>query len=452
MKKGLKIVLKVILALVGVILVLAFLAFSAKSEIVPDIYVTSESGKVALAVRGGYTWNSFSESVVADSIAPEDYVYQNNNVLLVTPGETMTFQNSENPLSQYKFYQLEMKYYDNNGFETVVPATENSKAYADLKHLDVVAPTVEGTYVYHFRFSYYNKGEVSYGLKVVVSSEPNYEIIDLMKYKNTSLKDVASIEEVLNLLPYAKYKDGMIIRTNSKPAELQIDYKTLAVKKEELLNNTIALFTLIPELDFISYHTENEVSVYTRNEIENQVGRNLSDYSNNMELWKSEILFKEKVLDEVVKRDEICKAILSDVCSERNSGDDTILIIDTESFANNKLLELSSVDRQEILEYASTFAPIVYDMSRKEYEGIHSRELMIGLLSVRNSIKIVDISSGDEIKSFESQTGKEVNESFVEKIEEGKYIYEVFVFENGIKQLLEYEVYFAEDKWNVTKL
>lgn len=440
MKKGLKIILEVFLILLGLLLVLAFLAFSAKSEIVPDIYVTSESGKTALAVKGGYEWNSFSESVVADSIAPQDYVYKNDNVLLVTPEEKMTFQNSENPWSNYKFYQLEMKYYDEYGNEVIVPTKEDSKSYADLKYLEMNAPIEEGTYVYHFRFSYYNKGEVSYGLKVVVSTEPNYEITDLVKYRNTSLKDIASIQEILDLLPYAKYENGLIVRTNSELAELQVNYQTLAVEKEDLVNNTIALFTLIPELEWITYKTENETVVYTRTEIENQVGRNLSDYAGNVELWKQEILFKEPLLDEQVSRDEIYKTIIQDTFNEKVSGDRVMLIVDTESFAENELLELSNIDRQEILEYASNFADVVYDMTREEYEKIHSRDLLISLSEIRNPVNmsIEESVSGDKIEK--------------EEIEKGKYICTISILENRREQLVEYEVQFLEEKWNVKEL
>lgn len=458
MKKGLKVILEVFLLLMGVLLVLTFLAFSARSEIVPDIYVTSEHGKVALAVRGGYKWNSFSESVIADSIAPEDYVYQNDNTLLVTPGEIMTLKNSENPLDRHKFYQLEMKYYDKDGSETIIPTAENSTTYADMDYLEVEAPANEGTYVYHFLLSYYNKGEVAYGVKVVVSAEPNYEITDLIKYRNTSLKDVTSIQEVLNLLPYADYKEGLIVRTNSEPTELQINYKTLAVEKDDLINNTIALFILIPELNLITYQTENEVSVYTRSEIENQMGRKLSDYANDIELWKSEILFKEEKIDEKVSRETIYNKILTDILSRRETENNNILFLDTGSFSNQEMLPISSVDRQEVLEYAAGYGSVIYDMSKQEYEDLHLTDLMIGAASIKNRIKKVEKIIDNETPELETEAVIEGETNFIpsgdiiEEIEEGKYICTIFVFENGKSELIDYEVYFENEVWNVIKL
>ena len=274
-----------------------------------------------------------------------------------------------------------------------------------------------------------------------MSTEPNYEIVDLMKYKNTSLKDVTSIQEILNLLPYSKYQAGMIVRINSNPSELQIDYKTLAVD--------------------------------TRSEIENQVGRKLSDYASNMELWKSEILFKETIVDERTRRDEIYKTILADIFSERDSGDSNMLIIDSESFANQKVLELSDVDRQEILEAASEYVSIVYDMSKDEYDKLHSNELMIGLSEIRNRVNRIEIKkesgdlknalvdsdideSGNKNNSKKFVSGNQVtnsmHENFIEEIVEGKYICTIFILENGKKEEREYEVYFENEKWNVEKI
>lgn len=459
MKKGLKILFEVLLILLGIIVVLVFLAFSAKSEIVPDIYVTSESGKVALAVMGNYQWNSFSESMVVDSISPQDYVYTSSNVLLVTPGEKMIFQNSDNPLTGYKFYQVSMKYYDSMGMEVVVPTVDNSKAYADLKYLEMDAPSVEGTYVYQFQLSYYNKGEVSYGLKVVVSTEPNYEIQDLIRYKNTSLKDLTSIQEILNLLPYAKYQNGIVVRTNSEFMELRVNYNQLAVDQSALFNNTVALFTLIPELELITYCTEIEELTYTRSEIENQVGRNVSDYANHVELWKSEILFKEPWKDERVTRDEIYKMILSDIISEEILGDNGVIMIDTKSLAENDFLPLSSVDCYEILKYVSDLVPNVYDITLQEYQNIHSHELFVALSSIRDGDSQLEsgdyMTSGDLWQSMEARKENEMKlesgESF-EQNEMKRWISVVNIWSNGKQKEKEYEIYYADEKWNVIEL
>lgn len=447
MKKVLKIFLQIILAIFIIMLVLVFLAFSAKSEIVPDIYVTSDSGKVALAIRGGYKWTSFSESVVVDSIAPESYVYENNNILLVNPGEKMTLKNSENSLERYKFYQLEMKYYDESKNEYLVPNKENSAAFADLDYLEINAPQNEGTYIYNFKLSYYNKGEVEYGLKVVVSTEPNYDIAELIKYRETSITDIDTINNILNILPYSKYKTGVILKVESPYNELVVNYDEFAMERDDLTNNIIALFTLVPKLDVIRYKSATENFYYTRMEIENQVGRPLSDYVNNVELWKKEILFKEKVSDEESSRDAIYKSIIEDVVSEYE-GEIKNVLIDTKSFKDNEVLKISQVDAEEILEYALEFSDFVYDISYEDYKKHETQGLCISLIDIQDKLTIMkETYSGEQ-----NISGDEINNEIDYDLYKDIYVITIFVSDGKASMSYDYEVNYNNAKWNIMEL
>ncbi|MBO5142679.1 MAG: hypothetical protein J6C46_06720 [Clostridia bacterium] len=482
MSKVLKVILEVLLMLSIVALIIVFLIFTARSEIVPDIYVTSDSGKIAKAIRGGYKWNSFSDSVVADAIAPEDYEYTNENTLLVTPGEIMIFKNSDNPLNCYKFYQLEMKYYDNYNIENIVPNPDDSKAYADLKYLELKAPEQEGTYIYNFTFSYYNNGEVDYGLKVVVSTEPTYEIDDLASYKNTEIVDAKSINSILEVLPYSNYKNSIIVKTNSIERELIVNYSEFVMNRKDLKNNVIALFTLIPDLNIITYKSKQEAYTFTRSEIESQIGRSLEDYVNDFELWKKEILYKEKVIDENVSKDDIYRAIIMDVLSNYNKQEVEEILIDTESFKNTEVLQITNVDRQEILEYVSEYANVVYDISYEEYKNKRSDSLFIGVLSMQDKASFIEEQiSGDIVSSInkekidkEETQDSELDKSNIQNYLEGinidlenninnyfgenydvlknQYICTILVCKNNEKEIYNYEVEYKNEKWNITEL
>lgn len=459
MKSFFKVIFKIILAFTIVALILIFLVFSARSEIVPNIYVTSDSGKIATAVKGGYTWNSFTESIIVDSISPSEYIYSNDNILLVTPEEKITFSNSQNSLNRYKFYQLEMKYYDESNQEFIVPEPEDSTAYADLKYLEVNAPKEEGAYIYNFKFSYYNKGEVEYGLKVIVSTEPNYEIANLINYRNTKITDVTNINNILNLLPYSKYKNGVIVRDNSESKELIINYEEFVMEREELTNNIIALFTLIPDLNLVTYKSKTESYVFTREEIENLVGRALEDYSNNFELWKKEILFKEKIVDENSSRDMIYKAIIADVVSELNAEETTEIMIDTQSFKEAKALSITDVDKKEILDYALSFANNIYDVEFDYYKALNSDSLFISLVEMKEKIEILkEQMSGDIISTNQEEISISGNNIVIdnENIDFDKYkdvyICTIIVSKNKSSKLLSYEVEYKNGKWNITEL
>ena len=465
MNKFLKVVLEVILSLTILALVIVFLIFTAKSEIVPDIYVTSDSGKVAKAIRGGYIWNSFSDSVVADAIAPADYVYTNENTLLVTPGEKMTFKNSDNPMNCYKFYQLEMKYYDDSNVEVIVPTAESSKVYADLKYLELNAPEAEGTYIYNFKFSYYNNGEVDYGLKVVVSTEPNYEIDELIKLKNTNITDYERINSIIETLPYSNYKESIILKTNSQERELVINCTELIMDRKDLKNNVIALFTLIPDIKIITYKTTSEENVeqytFTKTEIENQLGRSLVDYSNDIDLWKKDILFKEKVIDELVNKDLIYKQILEDMFIEYSEEVISNIFIDSESFKNTNVLSITDVDRQEIMDYISKYSNIIYDMNYEQYIKTRSKEIFIDLIEMRDKLTFIEEQfSGDSVNDtnivknqtdFESKVNSYFSGDEYEKLK-NQYICSIRVCHKGSVEIYNYEVEYKDEKWNVMEI
>ena len=498
MNKVLKVILEVLFILTIIALILLFMMFSARSEIVPDIYVTSTSGKSALAVKGAYVWNSFSESLVVDSITPQEYIYTNTNTLLVTPGEKMVFSNSDKSVNRYKFYQLEMKYYDDTNVLYEIPIVEDSKAFADLKYLELNAPEDEGTYIYNFKFSYYSKGEVSYGLKVVVSTEPTYEIDTLIKYRNTKLTDLDTINNILNLLPYSKYKTGIILKS-SQMKELIINYQEFIMDRKDLVNNIIAIFTLIPELDTITYKTiedspEKETYTFIRSEIENQIGRSLKDYSNNVELWKKEILFKEKVIDEVSQRDTIYKAIIADVISTYEEAEIKEIFVDTQSFKESEKLYISDVDGYEILDYVSDFSNIVCDIEYSEYKKLNKESLCISLVKMQSMYDYIKNElSGDNIENssvaeyikntsnvsnikstnYENNVNSNLNEAskndnVAENIKEvtektsgdnidfsvydGKYICTVIVSKDNCSRFCYYEVEFKDGKWSIIKL
>jgi len=447
LEKVVKVLLEIIIAILLMVLILIFLSFTAKSEIVPNIYVTSDSGKVALAVKGNYKWNSFSDSVEKNDLSELQYNYLSNNTLLVTPGEKMLFKNSDKDIDCYKFYQIYMRYYDESNSVTEVPISEDSKAFADLKYLEVKAPEEEGTYTYNFKFSYYNKGEVSYGLKIIVSTEPNYEIINLIKYKNTKLIQSKAVNDILDLLPYSSYRTNLIIRNNGESNELVIYYKDFSIERKELTNNVIALFTLIPELQNITFKFENEDYVFTRDEIEKQVGRSLEDYANSMEWWEKEILFKEKIIDEVSTRDSIYKSIIMDILSEYEEGKITKLAIDTKSFIETEVLQISEIDSKEILEFLSDFSNLVYDIDYDQYSTLGQETLFISLIELNDKASIINNEvSGDSLNYRLSQIMADDEEM------DGKYICAVRVSKDNKTKIYSYEIKFENEKWNITEL
>lgn len=373
---------KIFIAL-GIILAIVIAFFmiivSMESEVVPDIYAFSNSNNKALAARMGYNWNSFNGEIIADSIELKDVEYKNENILLALPGEKITLKNSENSTRCHKFYPESFKYYDKASNEVIVNFEEDL-LYKESKIFEFNAPEMEGTYIYNFILNYYKKGSVTYALKIVVSSAPTYSVNEIVKYKDASLEDTNTIGSILDNLPYAKYKQGYVLRNLSEPYELIVNYGDLSTGKSTFENTSIALFALIQELDIVSYKVNDGMYIYSREEIENLVGRDLKEYVENPQLWEKEILFKEKVERNSSSYIDIYKSIMSDMLSEFDSSNNVEIAIDLQSFETNDVIKLNSVEKRDVLEFCMNNINIVRECNYETFVGkapvIHCIEIL----------------------------------------------------------------------------
>lgn len=405
---------KIIIAL-GIILAIVAAFFliilTMNSEVVPDIYAYSNSNNKALAVRMGYKWNSFNGEIVTDSLELKNIEYNNDNMLLALPGEKITIKNSENSTRCHKFYPESFKYYDKSNTEVSIPVADDL-LYKESKFFEFNAPEIEGTYIYNFTLNYYKKGTVTYALKVVVSSAPTYSVNEVVKYKNTYLGDAVSVGAILDNLPYAKYKTGYVLRTVNEPYELIVNYGELSTAKSTFENSSIALFALIQNLDIITYKVTDETYIYSREEIENLVGRDLSEYVNNPELWEKEIMFKEKSGKNVESYIDIYKSIMSDILSEFDSNKKIEVALDLQSFENTDLIKLNDVEKRELLEFCLNNSDIVHECN---YETFKGNATLIYCSEVQKEEEIYTL------KIIINKNGKTTEHIYVAQYLEGKW-------------------------------
>lgn len=399
--------------LLAIVASLFIIIISMKSEIVPEIYAYSNSNNEALAVKMGYSWNSFNGTIIADALELTDIEYKNENMLLALPGEKITIKNSDNSSLSYKFYPESFRYYDKANTETSVNISSDA-LYKESKIFEFSAPEVEGTYIYHFTLNYYKKGTVTYALKVIVSSAPTYDVSEIINYKNTYIGDAPTVGAILDKLPFAKYRESYALKTASEPYELIINYGELSTSKSSFENSSVALFALIKNLDIISYVVVDNTYVYSRAEIENLVGRDLFEYAENSELWEKEIIFKEKV-EKQSSYIDIYKAILSDILSD--FGTSNTYAIDISTFEKDELMQLTNAEKRELLGFCVLNANVVYECKYEEFTG--------------NAILVhcIEISNEEEVYTFK-----------VEIIKSGKRMENL------------YKVQSIEDKWTVEEM
>lgn len=269
---------------------MAFIISNSKKT-PPKVLVANEERVVSEAIMGGYTWKVFGTNIIADSVDLKTLEYTSENTILSKPGKLLTFSAEE------KFSVKDAKYIN------ILSSEEETATYKSDEvstYYFVNAPEIEGSYLFLINLEYYGKGEAEYAIKVVVTDENIYDVKEIVKYKDTEVFDIVKIKEILSDLPYSNKLDGITINTVDIPMSINVKYDNISVDKKDLLNNAVALFSLVPNLDFISYDTkvDEENIYYTRTEINNMMNRNVLEYAKDTELWLKEVIYKEKNIKE----------------------------------------------------------------------------------------------------------------------------------------------------------
>ena len=279
---------KIMIALITVIILVAiFLAFLfSNSQKTPSkITIQNDDGKTIEAVLFGYTWKVFGKEMIADSVDPYEYDYASSNTILSRTAKNVRI------LLEDKAMSVEGNYRFIDGQETEEATFSQNSS---LNSINVSLPHIEGTYIYVFRLTY-AKGTAEYGFKVVITDENVYEVGELAKFKETSIVDYEGISNLLSSIPYADSVDGITMDEASK--SMQVRYDVTAIDKEDLLNNAVAMFVLIPELESITYElnsgTKNNEIYYNRTELNHIFNRDISEYANDSESWTKEVIYKE---------------------------------------------------------------------------------------------------------------------------------------------------------------
>lgn len=277
-----------------IILVCIFFAFivSNSQKVPPMVTIQNIEKKSASAILGGYEWKAFGNIETTDSINLAEANYSIDNTIVSKTGETLTLSTTE------KFTVENIEYVSNvsnESFDTSAKSSETGEYFT------VLAPEIEGTYLCLFDLKFYDKGSAEYGVKIVVTDDNIYDVESIVDFKNTNVADIVRVKELLSKLPYSKELSGVMIDNVSKTDTLIVKYDNVAIEKEDLLNNTVALFALIPDLDSVIYEVgRDEIDLYesliyySRDEINNLISRDVLEYAEDIELWTKEIIYEEK--------------------------------------------------------------------------------------------------------------------------------------------------------------
>lgn len=273
-----------------IILATIFIAFiiSNSQKLPPEIVVQNLDGKTSIAIMGGYEWKVFGNMTKTDAIDLNEVEYSLDNTIVSKTAETITLSANE------KFTLERVEYVTNVSDEVFEPSARLSET-GDF--FTIVSPELEGTYICLFKLSFYDKGSAEYGVKIVVTDDNIYDVETVVDYRNTSLTDIVKIKELLGNLPYSNENSGIMVDDFSETKSLIVKYNNESINKEDLFNNTVALFALIPNLDSVIYEIGNmseTVIYYSRDEVNRLVSRDVLEYAYDIELWTKEVIYEEK--------------------------------------------------------------------------------------------------------------------------------------------------------------
>lgn len=142
-----------------------------------------------------------------------------------------------------------------------------------------------------------------------LNSTKEMKVEDVIKYKNSYVGDNSAVSNILRYLPGGTFEKGISLDTETEPYGIEVnyglregsdvkeqtfkDYWTEEATEKIFLNNATALFTLVKNVDKVTFNLEigeGKTLTITRKELETFYGKDLRTYGDNTSLWKSEVL------------------------------------------------------------------------------------------------------------------------------------------------------------------
>lgn len=275
----------------------------------PNIYVSSETGKGKIALRGTYSWQYRGQNITADSIHPMEMAYMAGNVIYTQASQQLAVSTQQlNRGRKYAFDFKQLTIYKDGQiveYDGQQPSYRNGVLYFQ-------APKGFGEYIYSFDLSFKNKGVSNYNLLIRANSE-SYDLWTIANYKTPYVGNHIMDLNIAGLLPtpdpYFK-QQYMSLQTKEAPYGMTVYYEPLEDKpyvgewpivtpssdiETNARMNALVLFCMIDNVDQVTIALRDSKSngtlkeeeyqttfTFQRAGLEQQYG-NLKDLGNNLE-------------------------------------------------------------------------------------------------------------------------------------------------------------------------
>ncbi|MFX4262839.1 DUF4825 domain-containing protein [Pelotomaculum propionicicum] len=133
--------------------------------------------------------------------------------------------------------------------------------------------------------------------KYPASGYTGYNAAALYKYKTAYVGDNSKVVNLINNLPYAEMRGEISLQTESPPYGVTVEYDFSYADFDtrpvgsDLRDNAVVLFALIDNVDVIAFNVrgagEPSKHLYTRAEVQANCGRDLREYSKDIDALKA---------------------------------------------------------------------------------------------------------------------------------------------------------------------
>ncbi|HZH61601.1 MAG TPA: DUF4825 domain-containing protein [Metabacillus sp.] len=119
-------------------------------------------------------------------------------------------------------------------------------------------------------------------LPFVIGCNSNHTNNDIFQYKDSFVGDNSAVISIVNQIQAAEHFNGIELKTKEEPFGIILKYDLF--DKETVINNATYLFTLIQNVNWITFNSKLDDYSISREELEACYGRDLNEIDNEDEL------------------------------------------------------------------------------------------------------------------------------------------------------------------------
>ncbi|WP_338473203.1 DUF4825 domain-containing protein [Niallia sp. XMNu-256] len=110
---------------------------------------------------------------------------------------------------------------------------------------------------------------------------------DIFQYKDSFVGDNSAVGNIANQLVGAEQLNGFELKTNEEPYGITLNYDLIESEqkfKETVIFNATFLFTLVQNVDWITFNSDIREYTITRENLQEWYGKELTEFQNEDEL------------------------------------------------------------------------------------------------------------------------------------------------------------------------